>query len=60
MKKKVAWVFIGLAVAIVIHHKIITGLWFNMRDITNHEFTNHEFVTIAFACFGLGIFIGEY
>ena len=54
LKEKVAWVCIGLSVAILIHHKIISGLWFNIGDITNHEF-----FAIALACFGLGIVIGE-
>lgn len=54
MKEKLAWVCIGLSVALVIHHKITSGLWFDMRDITNHEF-----IEIALACFGLGILIGK-
>ena len=54
MKGKVAWVCIGLAVVLLIHHKITGGVWFNMEDVTNHEF-----LEIALVAFGLGILIGK-
>jgi hypothetical protein len=54
VKGKVAWVCIGLAVVLLIHHKITSGVWFNMEDVTNHEF-----LEIALVAFGLGILIGK-
>jgi hypothetical protein len=54
VKGKVAWVCIGLAVVLLIHHKITSGVWFNIEDVTNHEF-----LEIALVAFGLGILIGK-
>jgi len=54
VKEKVAWVCIGLAVVLLIHHKITSGVWFNMEDVTNHEF-----LEIALVAFGLGILIAK-
>jgi hypothetical protein len=54
VKGKVAWVCIGLAAVLLIHHKITSGVWFNIEDVTNHEF-----LEIALVAFGLGILIGK-
>jgi hypothetical protein len=54
VKGKAAWGCIGLAVVLLIHHKLTGGVWFNVEDVANHEF-----LEIALLSFGLGILIGK-
>lgn len=54
VKGKVAWGCIGLAVVLLIHHKVTGGVWFNMEDVANHEF-----LEVALVSLGLGILVGK-
>ena len=56
--KKIIWLGISLVIitfVISFHHFVISGTFFDMKDILHHEF-----LMALFGGVGLGIIIGEY